>query len=494
MSNTSVFFKDLTEEQLAVALRPTFDEFYDLLTPVKREELDFNQLVASSYDLLHGGEIDLSSLEAELSRFDTSDVALSDCQKAVLPVVVDGITIFSILSGMVVSVGQVVGRAVAAMLGLSPAALNGIQVVLQGYTTATTTFQKAKYIGLAVGQMLRAIGARGLIQAISSSMSWKDWIVLVVTMVAQLVAWAATDGLVVIAELALLVTYIAVFSEHVADMVKVCGTRHPNDRKAILEESSQTPPAICQFDKLVYIVWAGKSDKKINILSSSDEKKFDDKHKITLKYTTTAAPSITSFKGNLYIAWVAKDTHSITTISTSDGRQFTEPLYLPYNSEITPAIGTFDGKLVVAWVDKSSKSIKVISSANGKDFSNPMTIDGKSNQAPSITSAWGYLFIAWVTSDKNNPINLIQSSNGVDFYKKRSYSIAPDPVGFSLSNDGQNLWFIWQNKNNEIFYMRGDWIGPGVLKEKAHGNPVIDYPYIAWTGTDMKHRLNVSTI
>jgi hypothetical protein len=518
----NLFFKNLTQEQLAVVLKNTYDHAYWLMQPEQQKDLNYTDIVSASHKLLRGETIDLSlSDEAAFRQIGSKNLVLSECDISVLPIIADLIVLVGIGIGIEGETSHSAAATIKVLLESqkNQQLLKTIDVMLKGYRKLSDSVAKVRLLYSVIKKIYEAIGTDDFVAAFVSQMTWKNWFVMFVTVAAQLAAFFVTEGGSVIVEFATAVSTLVNLESDIEDMVAACGTISPDEHKHTLKETSGSPPAFYQYNNLFYIVWAG-TDKKINVLSTSDLKNFDGGQKITLDYTTDAAPSITSFFGNLYIAWIDNHTHAITYVSW-DGKyrsEFSGAIVLPYPyvTALSPAISKFHGlssnnelitpyeKLVIAWADKSSNCIQVLSSGDGVNWdSSPVSIVDSLYATPSITSTAGKLYIGWIDPQQSYPINSITLAQGSDCYNFRNvrFSAGSDkPVGLSISSDAMHVWLSWQAEDKQIHYMKyssSDNSQPeskALGNEEANGNPVIAYPFICWTGTNSKHSLNVTWI
>ncbi|MBK9735675.1 MAG: hypothetical protein IPO92_12200 [Saprospiraceae bacterium] len=126
------------------------------------------------------------------------------------------------------------------------------------------------------------------------------------------------------------------------------------------------------------------------------------------------------------------------------------------NSLQAPSICRHNGKLFISWAGTGNNRINIMSSSNGINFTNKVTLAETCFGSPCIKSHNGKLYLAWTGTDAAHRLNILSSLNGIAFSNKSTFG--------DTSIDGPSL-------------------------ESYNGNL-----FISWTGTDAAHRLNVAQI
>jgi len=169
--------------------------------------------------------------------------------------------------------------------------------------------------------------------------------------------------------------------------------------------------------------------------------------------------ALTAFNDRLYIAWTGTDSeHRLNVMSSLDGVSFGSKVILGDTSIAAPALAVFNGKLYIAWTGTDSlHRLNVMSSLDGVSFGNKVILGETSNAGPALDvrpvgTRADELTLAWTGTDAR--LNTLVTTNGRDFF-------------------------------NKVILGETSIAGPA-LAGFAGGR------YIAWTGTDSDHHLNVS--
>ncbi|MDV2453150.1 hypothetical protein [Xanthomonas hortorum] len=214
------FLKDLSRDQLAAAIKPTYDSFYQKLSSSQQAKINFDQVVNGAYKVLKGAS-PLGSPAAHFTTLAAVETAgVAPCIMAVGMVIADVFAIVFQLAGINESESRAAARAILEELGQET--IRGIQATIHDFSVAESAMDKARLIWKIISEVYNAIGISGIAKALEDSMHWYDWIITGVTVVAQLVAWFATDGVALIAELALEGVYLAQFTEDVINAQSAC--------------------------------------------------------------------------------------------------------------------------------------------------------------------------------------------------------------------------------------------------------------------------------
>jgi hypothetical protein len=128
----------------------------------------------------------------------------------------------------------------------------------------------------------------------------------------------------------------------------------------------------------------------------------------------------------------------------------------------TPALASFNGTIYIAWAGTDpGHTLNVAHAVNGA-FTTPVTPfkgGNNTNDGPALVAFNGRLYLAWTGTDSGHTLNVASSPDGVSF----------DPPVTPYKGQGQN----------------SDW-GPALASFNGR-------LYLAWTGTDSGHTLNVAS-
>lgn len=191
----------------------------------------------------------------------------------------------------------------------------------------------------------------------------------------------------------------------------------------------------------------------------------------TLDQFSIQTPALAIFNGVIYIAWAGTDPGHTLNVAHSVGLTgtFTTPV-TPFKGGVNTndgvALAAFNGRLYLAWTGTDSgHTLNVASSADGVSW-NPPALPFKkpgsqnSDWGPALASFNGRLYLAWTGTDSNHTLNVASSTDGVHF-------------------GSPALPFVGEGRETDS--------APALA---VAGTP--EKLYIAWTGTDTQHHINVA--
>lgn len=307
---------------------------------------------------------------------------------------------------------------------------------------------------------------------------------------------------------------------------------------AILKETSDCTPALANFKERLFIAWKGQGNHQLNVMSSSDGVSW--KNKKTFDEYTFFEPALAVFRGKLYLGWTGTDRSAMLNVqSTEDGVNWTDKITIDEYSRYGPGLRTFKDRLYLAWtgVDHLSQ-VNVLSSADGEYWNSEdkVTLSEHSSASPALVAVADadadathkdVLYLGWTGTDFRNHLNLIRSTNGYNFVDKIIFSpdslngqIATSLQGPALSvqstPNGSNgsfpkLEITWTHRCREGSLRNLEYPQPNQDKDLKIKQPIEnlagtsiaapasaefgpDETYIAWTGTDENHCLNVAKL
>jgi len=94
--------------------------------------------------------------------------------------------------------------------------------LMEAFKKGGTIWEKAKAIGNVVWAFFKEIGTSAILKALNQYMKWYDWLFLGITIVAQLIAFFATGGLALIAEIALKLEGVVELGLAITEYIEKC--------------------------------------------------------------------------------------------------------------------------------------------------------------------------------------------------------------------------------------------------------------------------------
>jgi len=191
---------------------PTLDDMYAVL---------HQQPLRNRVGRDEGNQIVWTGPDIDAVHYFTTRAAFSQqqCVLAIIPCAVDVLAIIFQAIGT-----GVIARKLAQTLviGIPPAGIIGLQVAVNALNAATTAWTRGIAIAKLGGAILRLIGFKQIIQTLKDNLKWYQWVLMGVIIVAQIVAWFASDGIALVAEIVILAALILVLIADVVNAVKVC--------------------------------------------------------------------------------------------------------------------------------------------------------------------------------------------------------------------------------------------------------------------------------
>lgn len=171
------------------------------------------------------------------------------------------------------------------------------------------------------------------------------------------------------------------------------------------------------------------------------------------------------------------------------------------NSNLAPAIATFNGRLYMAWIGTDANHrINLMSSTDGLNFNNHVVLADNSNHAPALVAFNGALYLAWTGTDSRQTLTIMSSADGINFGNKVALGNS-SIQGPALATLNGLLYIAWTgtdsnhslnvmssangvNFGNQVSFRDNSTQGPALT---AFNGSL----YLAWTGTDRNHSLNI---
>jgi hypothetical protein len=221
----------------------------------------------------------------------------------------------------------------------------------------------------------------------------------------------------------------------------------------------------------------------------------------------------------IIIAWTGTDSaHRLNSVRTYNGSSFFSKKIYNESSQFRPAVtSTGENSVILAWTGTDANhSLNVL--ATGV-FSTPLKLtlwNESSFTAPAIAAIGGKLYLAWTGTDANHSLNVLPinvSASGLkpgaktilrQFSSIARPSLAPNIVAPNTVSGLLMSWVATSPVNRLRFATSADginWTQPSSspLAEWSGSGPsmlalgITNFPhdFLAWTGTDASHSVNV---
>jgi hypothetical protein len=285
----------------------------------------------------------------------------------------------------------------------------------------------------------------------------------------------------------------------------------------VLNATSGFGPALSDFNGIIRMAWTTQYEVRIARYGPGPMLRNDH----GLREYSRHSPALAVFNKRLYIAWTGTDKYALLNVKSSqDGETFDSKVTIrTEDSAYGPALAVFNNRLYLAWtgVDKQH-SLNIISSSDGVKFTGKQILGQSSISAPALMATpagWPHtldkeqLLITWTGPDKG--MNIAGSNDGVhfDFSNSRIPSETSNdrPVLFATKNVNGTaymaLWFTGTDARlNRLAsnYVTPFPYGPSFGQKSTYddtsiaGPALLEGAYLAWTGTDDAHHLNIKLV
>lgn len=202
---------NLTFADFEKRISPVFDQFLiDYKDKLEGKQIDQAQAITDMYDLVHGKfQIHWKQPAPEVA----AEVS-SQCVSMIVTVSVDVLMVFIGLLGVPDSVAR--ATAVDLVNDLPESEMVALEKQIQAIADAQGITNQAQALIQFMTSFYKITGIRQILGALEHNMAWYEWVLMGVTITAQVTAWVATDFVSALAELVLETAAIA---QTVADAI-----------------------------------------------------------------------------------------------------------------------------------------------------------------------------------------------------------------------------------------------------------------------------------
>jgi hypothetical protein len=290
--------------------------------------------------------------------------------------------------------------------------------------------------------------------------------------------------------------------------------------KIVLDETSINAPGFygnAQISSKTVIAWAGTDpDHHLNVMTSTDG--LDYGSKVILNDLSANRPGVVRMSdaagGAVAIAWRGTDAaHRLNVMFDVYGSR--KKLILNETSFTGPAITVWKGNLLIAWAGTDTNhSLKVMPIALASLTPGPVTTlwQFSASAGPNLTvftpdGGVNSVALSWARS--TSLLDVAISTDGVHFTSGIGNSLpetgpsSPGMLQFHTEGGPEN-WIAWtgtdslHHLNVKWTHVLPTWTGnKTILPELGLGGPQLGFNQgvlIAWTGTDPEHHLNVARL
>ena len=243
------------------------------------------------------------------------------------------------------------------------------------------------------------------------------------------------------------------------DQLNVMSVFEPH-KKIVLDETSDTSPALVAFKSSFWIAWKGSGNDQLNVMDV-----FNPNSKIVLAETSDTFPALTVFKNDLWIAWKGSGNDQLNVMDVFNPGS---KIVLNETSDVSPTITCNVDLLRIAWKGSGNDELNFMN-----NISNPnskIVLNEESETSPSLTLFNEAFWIAWKGSgnDELNAMNVRNPPSKIVLAEESSHSP-------SITEFNDDLWIAWKGSGNDELNVM-DVFNPGskrVLNETSDIAPAI---------------------
>ena len=282
---------------------------------------------------------------------------------------------------------------------------------------------------------------------------------------------------------------------------------------------SDDGPALLSANGRLYLAWSDRtSSQSLSWISTADAANWSERMPIGER--SAHSPSLAYFRARIYIAWTGIEAdHYLNLMSTADGVHWENRMTFwdepsRAQSDASPALVAANGRMYIAWSGRSTpwtgaaglqRGLNWMSSGDGVTWTKRTPIGETSRHSPSLAYFQGRFYIAWTGYESEQNLNLMSSADGLHWGGRIAFRTEPRRA---CSNDGpflfaedRHLHLVWSSREavprlQWCSSRNGtDWTPRQVIGGSSKHAPAMSsfsgHPYVAWTGTDDEHTLNI---
>ncbi|MGO8950590.1 MAG: hypothetical protein ACLQUY_23655 [Ktedonobacterales bacterium] len=277
----------------------------------------------------------------------------------------------------------------------------------------------------------------------------------------------------------------------------------------VSDQHSDAAPAVVLANGAPWVAWTGTNKAhNLNIVPyNAGRGTFTHATTFTDRSPADSGPSLAKFgsavASDLYVAWRGTDNRlNVAHYNPFDPTHLANKVTLNEFSYNSPSIAVFTGRLYLSWRGTDGR-LNIISSANGTTFDTKVTYNIKIRTSPTLVTTPLFLEIGWEQPSAQAFIVIAQYNTSQPatlsvVVTTTSTSQLPVALSFAGVAGYPALVMAWRTASDALIllgYFGGNPTITGIVNtgQTTPYGPALDRPYLAWTGTDRSHSVNVST-
>ena len=279
----------------------------------------------------------------------------------------------------------------------------------------------------------------------------------------------------------------------------------PSPHPAIVSrQQAASAPAMEFYEGGPYIGWTSTNTAhNLNVMTyNTDTNAFGSTQILTETTLAGSGPALVNWNGTLYIAWRGTDNQlNVGQYDDAHPTHLANKVTLSEHSLNAPSIAAWNNRLYLGWRGTDGR-LNIITSTNGRQFSSKLTYPIAIRTSPTITYTPLGLVVAWEDMSTSSHIVVASYSTSISTLLKNKVTLTATsqlPVGLTAFSSPRSwIGIAWRTASDAHIHL-GVFEGSPVLQfavETAQTTPygpgLTLFDYMAWTGTDTAHSVNVT--
>ena len=225
----------------------------------------------------------------------------------------------------------------------------------------------------------------------------------------------------------------------------------------VTADTSAAAPAICSMNNNLYLAWKGNGNDNLNVAQvvlDGNGLPTGLTNKVTLGDTSQSGPALCGLDGMLYLAWRGEGNDHICIMRSSDGVNWSNQHVSSENTPATPALGICNGQLFVAWRGDGNENLNVgaVALDNSKaptSITNINVLGITSPQNPSLAGVDGFLYLSFMGDNGDELYVFVSADEGKTFPVGHSSS-QTTPNGPAMAAVNSQMVLAWRGNDNDL--------------------------------------------
>ena len=217
---TACYLKNLSKDEFSSYLTPFVHMAILELNETQRaniSNISIESITHRNYDFLHSNATIIFNDNS--NTHDDSRISKA-CLESVGVGIAEGMSVFVSMAGIPAKLETAIAQQL--MEHMSDETVIALEALINTLVAAGSTWGKVKAFGSLIAGFLSLIGSSAIWDALKHSMHWWDWLYAGLVIMAQIIAWFATDLLAFVAEFAMFIINDIQLGIGIANIITEC--------------------------------------------------------------------------------------------------------------------------------------------------------------------------------------------------------------------------------------------------------------------------------